>query len=65
MIMIHARSIRPHKLRKNSQRHTWWHTYVLSNLNVTSRATHFAVSVPAEEFILAQPNNYICAEMKS
>ena len=51
-IMMRARSIRPHKLRKietSSDIHGGIHMFS-HNISVTSRATHFAVSVPAQEF---------------
>ena len=37
-----------------------WHTYVIS-IYVTNQATHFAVSVPAQEFHFSPtPQLYIC-----
>ena len=36
----------------------------MHSLYVTTRSTRFVVSVPAENFISAQPHKSICAEMK-
>ena len=48
IIMMHARSVRPHKLRKNLFLAVDTVAYIRSLINsVTSRATRFAVSVPA------------------
>ena len=49
---MHARSVRPHKLRKNLKLLTAYMVAYKRSLiyNVTSRATRFAVSVPAQEF---------------
>ena len=51
IIMMHARSIRPHKLRKNLFLAVDTVAYIRSLLySGTSRATRFVVSVPAQEF---------------
>ena len=50
--MMHARSIRPHKLRKiktSNGIHGGIHAFS-HNISVTSRTTRFAISVPAQEF---------------
>ena len=61
--MMHARSVHPHKLRKietSSDIYGGIHTFSY-NISVTSRATRFAVSVPAEEFHFSPtPQFYIC-----
>ena len=49
--MMHVRFVRPHKLRKIKLLMTYTVAYMCSLIyNVASRATHFAVSVPAQEF---------------
>ena len=49
--MMHVRSVRPHKLRKIKLLTTYTVTYMRSLIyNVASRATRFAVSIPAQEF---------------
>ena len=49
--MMHVRSVRPHELRKIKFLMIYMVAYMLSLIyNVASRATHFAVSVPAQEF---------------
>ena len=48
IIMMHARSVRPHKLRKNLFLTVDTVAYIRSLLySITSRATRFVVSVPA------------------
>ena len=47
---MHARSVRPHKLRKIELLTTYMVAYIRSlTYNITSRATHFAISVPTQE----------------
>ena len=49
--MMQVRSVRPHKLRKIKLLMTYTVAYMHSLIyNLTSRATHFTVSVPAQEF---------------
>ena len=49
--MMHARSVRSHKLRKIKTSTAYTMAYIRSlTYNVTSRATHFIVSVPTQEF---------------
>ena len=49
--MMHVRFVCPHKIRKIKLLTAYTVTYMRSLIyNVTSRATHFAVSVPAQEF---------------
>jgi len=48
--------------RRKFYRYSRWHTYVHS-LYATTRSTRFVVSVPAENFISAQPHKSIYAEM--
>ena len=49
--MMHARFVRSHKLRKIKTSTAYAVAYIHSLIyNVTSRATHFAISVPAQEF---------------
>ena len=48
---MHARSVRPHKLRKIELLTTYMVAYIRSLIyNVTIWATRFAVSVPTQEF---------------
>ena len=48
---MHTRFVRPHKLRKIELLTTYMVAYIRSLIySVTSRATRFAVSVPAQEF---------------
>ena len=49
--MMHARSIRPHKLRKiKTSNGIHGGIHMFSHINIASQATRFAVSVPAQEF---------------
>ena len=49
--MMHAHSVRSHKLRKIKTSKAYAVAYIRSLIyNVTSRATCFVVSVPAQEF---------------
>ena len=49
--MMYARSVRSNKLRKIKTSTAYMVAYIRSLIyNVTSWATHFAVSVPAQEF---------------
>ena len=49
--MMHAHSVRSHKLRRIKTSTTYAVAYIRSLIyNVTSQATCFAVSVPAQEF---------------
>jgi hypothetical protein len=67
MIMMHACSVRPYKLRKNLSSiniHSGIHT--LSHARTELVGLHVcAVSVPAQDIILAQtPQSCICALQK-
>jgi hypothetical protein len=66
--MMHARPIRPHRLRKVidfSNGGKRWHTYVLSYYIATSRlTTRFVVSVPAENCISAQSHIHVYIYIK-
>ena len=49
--MMHVRFVRPHKLRKIKLLMTYTVAYIRSLIySVTSRATRFDVSIPAQEF---------------
>ena len=67
--MMHARPIRPHQIAslRWQSRSMSVAKHVLSRY-IASRQLHsiyaFVVSVPAEDSTLAQPHNYMYAEMK-
>ena len=49
--MMHVRFVCPHKLRKIKLLTTYAVAYMRSlKYNIASQATHFAVSVPTQEF---------------
>ena len=48
---MHARSVRPHKLRKiKTSNGIHGGIHMFSHINIASQATRFAVSVPTQEF---------------
>ena len=65
--MMHARPIRPHRIDSRQSRSMSVAKHVLSRY-IASRQLHsiytFVVSVPAEDFISAQPHNYMYVKMK-
>ena len=63
---MHARFIRPHKLRKiKTSNGIHGGIHMFSHINIASQATRFAVSVPAQEFHFSPSQQLYMQKCKS